>query len=62
MSFGFAGIGSSVGGAGGFSSEKRPEDHVSREEQIYRFKIRGGRIVEWYAARIVDGRKVWEDH
>lgn len=62
MSFGFAGLGSSAGGAGGFSSEKRPEDRISRVENLYRFKIRGGKVREWYAARIMDGRIVWEDH
>lgn len=62
MSFGFAGIGSPYGGAGGFSSEKRPEDRVSHEENVCRFKIRDGKIRDWYAARIIDGRTVWEDH
>ncbi len=62
MSLGFGGLGSPSGGAGGFSSEKRPEDRTSRVEKLFRFKIRGGKIVEWYAARSVDGRTVWEDH
>ena len=61
MSFGFAGIGASTGGAGAFSSEKRPEDRVSREVKLFRFKVRDGKIREWYAARTLDGRTVWED-
>ena len=56
MSFGFAGIGSSSSGAGGFSSEKRPEDRISRGETLFRFKIHEGKIKAWYAARILDGR------
>jgi hypothetical protein len=62
MSLGFRGLGGAYGGSGGFSMEKRPEDRMSREEELYRFKIRKEKIVEWYAARFVDGRKVWEDH
>ena len=58
-----AGLGSSPsGGAGMFSMEKRPEDRTSRQEQLFRFKIRQGKIIDWYAARFVDGRTVWEDH
>jgi hypothetical protein len=58
-----AGLGSSPsGGTGLFSMEKRPEDRTSRQEQLFRFKIRQGKIIEWYAARFADGRKVWEDH
>lgn len=48
--------------AGAFSSEKRPEDRMTKIEHLYRFKVKGGIVTEWYAARIVDGRTVWEDH
>jgi hypothetical protein len=61
MSLGFAGIGSSAGGAGGFSMEKRPDDQQSRETQLFRFKIRNGKVVRWYANRAVNGKIVWED-
>jgi hypothetical protein len=61
MRLGFAGLGAASGGAGGFSLEKRPEDRNSREDELFRFKIRNGKIIQWYAARFVDGRKVWED-
>ena len=62
MNFSFGGLGSTAGGAGGFASEKRPEDRLSRVEQLRRFKIHKGKVTEWYAANIVDGRTVWEDH
>lgn len=62
FAFGGIGTGSTYGASAGFSSEKRPEDRLSHEENVCRFKIRNGKIREWYAARIVDGRTVWEDH
>jgi hypothetical protein len=62
LAFGLAGGGNSFGGAGGFSSEKRPEDRTSNVENLRRFKIEKGKVTSWYAARIVDGRVVWEDH
>ena len=54
-----AGLG---GGVGGFSMEKRPEDRPAEEINLSRFKIRNGKVVEWYASRSVNGRVVWQDH
>ncbi len=62
MRLGFGGLGGQFGGSGAFSMEKRPEDRPAREEQVFRFKVRDGKITRWYAARILDGRIVWEDH
>jgi hypothetical protein len=64
MNLGFGGFRSgSVGGSSGaFSMEKRPEDRPAQEGQLFRFKIRKGKIVEWYANRTVNGHVVWEDH
>lgn len=62
INLGFGGLGSDRGGGGAFSMEKRPEDRIGHEVKLYRFKIRAGKIEEWYAARIVNGRTVWEDN
>jgi len=59
-SFGFGAMGS--GASSTYSSEQRLDDRLSHEETIWRFKIRNSKIREWGAARLVDGRIVWEDH
>ncbi len=62
VNLGFGGIGSSGGGAGAFSMEKRPEDRQANEGRLFRFKVSNGKVVEWYANRSVNGRVIWEDH
>lgn len=62
MSLGFRGLGGPYGGSGGFSMDKRPDDRQTHEEQLFRFKIKNGKVTEWYANRTVNGQVVWEDH
>ena len=62
MRLGFSGVGGPYGGSGGFSMEKRPDDRPAKDEQLFRFKIRNGKVNRWYAARMLDGRVIWEDH
>lgn len=47
--------------AGGISTLKHDE-RLSRYENIWRYKIKDGKITGWYAARMEDGRIIWQDH
>ncbi|HTI70376.1 MAG TPA: hypothetical protein VMF06_10445 [Candidatus Limnocylindria bacterium] len=49
------------GAHGGITSTETRE-HLSQYQNLCRFKIKDGRIKEWYAARLIDGKIVWQDH
>lgn len=59
--FGGFGSGGAIGGGGGISTVQNKE-HVGRYQKVFRFEIKQGKVRAWYAARIEDGRVVWEDN
>ena len=56
------GGGSAMFGASGGISTVKHDERLSRYENVWRFKIKKGRVTAWYAARMEDGRVIWQDH
>lgn len=54
--------GSGMFGASGGINTLTHNERLSRYENVSRFQIKNGRVKRWYAARVEDGRTVWEDH
>jgi hypothetical protein len=48
--------------AGGGINTTKNKEHIGTYQKIFRFSIKAGKIKSWYAARVEDGRVVWEDH
>jgi hypothetical protein len=55
------GSGAGMFGASGGITTLKHDERLSRYENIWRFKIKNGKVVGWYAARLEDGRIVWQD-
>lgn len=53
--------GTPLSGVSGQIDTVKHSEHVGRYENIYRFSIKDGKVKKWYAARIVDGKTIWED-
>jgi hypothetical protein len=49
------------GAHGGINTTESPA-HQSHYENIWRYEIKNGKVVKWYAARLVDGKTVWSQH
>ena len=49
------------GAHGGINTTETPA-HQSHYENIWRYEIQNGKVVKWYAARLLDGKTVWSQH
>ena len=54
--------GNAFTGAGGGINTVKGREHQAEFENVSRFLIKNGRVKQWWAQRLVDGRVVWEDH
>lgn len=59
--FGAGDFGGSISGGGGIDTTTTPA-HLASYQNLWRFKIHGGKVAAWYAERREDGKVVWFDH
>ena len=57
-----SGASPTTGGDDGGPSNNPKRERLGSYQKIFRFGVKNGKVKNWYAARIEDGKVVWEDH